>query len=90
MKTFTKVAIATVITATTFGAFANEKAEDVNYGEPTASFSTVGVSRADGQTQLNTMMGFDGGHIISADIGLTDKKKMTTKLITTTVFVTSK
>lgn len=74
MKTFNKLAIATIITATTFGAVANEKAEDVNYGDPTASFSTVGVSRADGQTQLNGMMGFDGGHIISADLGVADKK----------------
>ena len=74
MKAFTKVAIATVITATTFGSLANEKAEELNYGDPTASFSTVGVSRADGQTQLNTMMGFDGGHIISADIRVANKK----------------
>jgi hypothetical protein len=45
---------------------------DVNYGDPTASFSTLGVSRSDNSTMLNFQAGF-GSNIFQIDYGFNDK-----------------
>ncbi|GLP96355.1 hypothetical protein [Paraferrimonas sedimenticola] len=46
--------------------FAQE--EDINYGDPTASFKTFGVSVSNkNSAQANLMLGF-GKHILQADL----------------------
>ncbi|GDY24870.1 hypothetical protein AHAT_07600 [Agarivorans sp. Toyoura001] len=47
---------------------------DVNYGDPTATFSSVGVSRSSDRTQLNSTFGWGAGNMIFADLGAGDKK----------------
>ncbi|MPY24402.1 hypothetical protein [Shewanella sp. YLB-07] len=55
-------------------AMASESVEEhVNYGDPTASFSTVGLSGTDRAGLINMMYGA-GSHIFQLDIGY-DKKK---------------
>ncbi|MFA0605667.1 hypothetical protein [Vibrio amylolyticus] len=69
-----KSAIAILIALTTGSAFAEtEKTEDVNYGDPTASFTTVGVSASDKTTQLNGMIGL-GSNIFQLDLGRSNKE----------------
>ncbi|PSU46238.1 hypothetical protein C9J12_19405 [Photobacterium frigidiphilum] len=46
--------------------------EDINYGDPTASFSTLGVSASKDHTQLNGMYGVDS-NIFSLDLGVKNK-----------------
>jgi|GEM_PF-5373477 len=54
-------------------AYANiEDQQEVNYGDPTASFSTLGVSASHDVTQLNGMMGM-GSNIFSVDLGRQNK-----------------
>ncbi|WP_028771908.1 hypothetical protein [Shewanella waksmanii] len=71
-KSLTSVALISLLTATS--AFANEEAakEEVNYGDPTASFTTVGVSASKDVTQLNGMMGL-GSNIFQLDISRNNK-----------------
>lgn len=63
----------------TAGAFASNQTElqlvsdDINYGDPTASFTTVGISRSGDATQLNGMLGL-GNNIFQLDLGVADKK----------------
>ncbi|MBY6196080.1 hypothetical protein [Vibrio hangzhouensis] len=63
----------------TAGAFASKQTElqlvsdDINYGDPTASFTTVGISRSGDATQLNGMLGL-GNNIFQLDLGVADKK----------------
>ena len=47
--------------------------DDVNYGDPTASFSTLGVSRTNDASMINFQMGF-GKNIIQFDYGFNDKQ----------------
>lgn len=72
MKNLTKCAILLAISSTAFAATAAEQAEEVNYGDPTASFSTVGTSVSENTTQLNGMMGL-GSNIFSLDLGVANK-----------------
>ncbi|MBM7035608.1 hypothetical protein [Vibrio ulleungensis] len=68
-----KLLLALSMTALCGAAVANEKAtEEVNYGDPTASFTTLGVSASEGGTQLNGMIGL-GSNIFQADIGVDNK-----------------
>ncbi|MGF1748567.1 hypothetical protein [Vibrio cionasavignyae] len=80
--------LAIALCAIAIGTFASEKSEtnhfnalteDVNYGDPTASFTTLGVSRAGDATQLNGMLGL-GNNIFQLDVGLADKKTVNDKL----------
>ena len=63
----------------TAGAFASNQTElqlvrdDINYGDPTASFTTVGISRSGDATQLNGMLGL-GNNIFQLDLGVADQK----------------
>lgn len=72
-----KTILGVALCALTTGAFASNStqadAEDINYGDPTASFSTLGVSRSGDATQLNGMLGF-GSNIFQLDLGVADKK----------------
>ncbi|MEH6451822.1 MAG: hypothetical protein V7782_02160 [Psychromonas sp.] len=72
MKKLTKCAILLAISSTAFAASATEQTEEVNYGDPTASFSTVGTSVSENTTQLNGMMGL-GSNIFSLDLGVANK-----------------
>ncbi|CAM4393777.1 hypothetical protein [Vibrio agarivorans] len=69
-----KKLVLAVIMASAFGtAVANEQeADSVNYGDPTASFSTLGVSASKDTTQLNGMMGL-GSNIFQVDLGFDNK-----------------
>ncbi|MGR5231456.1 hypothetical protein [Vibrio rotiferianus] len=67
----TKSLLAIAISITSLGAHASEK-EQVNYGDPTASFSTLGVSTNENTTQLNGMMGL-GSNIFQVDLGRDNK-----------------
>lgn len=56
-------------------ALATEKQEeDINYGDPMASFKTVGISAGNEGAQLNTMAGF-GSNIFQLDVTLKDTKQ---------------
>lgn len=48
--------------------------QDINYGDPTALFSMVGLSRSNDRTQLNSVFGWGQGHMVFADLGIGDKK----------------
>lgn len=78
-----KTILGVALCALTAGAWASNstqaEAEDINYGDPTASFSTVGVSRSGDATQLNGMLGF-GSNIFQLDLGVADKKTSDGKL----------
>ncbi|MGV2990636.1 hypothetical protein ACE1OE_23750 [Vibrio sp. E150_011] len=69
-----KSILAIALTAITFGSVAAEaeKAEDINYGDPTASFSTLGVSTSGDKTQVNSMVGF-GANIFQLDVTVDNK-----------------
>ncbi|MDN2480847.1 hypothetical protein [Vibrio agarivorans] len=45
-----------------------QETETVNYGDPTASFSSLGVSGTEGKFQVNGMVGL-GKHIFQLDLG---------------------
>lgn len=65
--------IAVLITLASGSAFAEmQDEESINYGDPTASFSTVGLSASKDSTQLNGMIGF-GSNIFSLDLGRENK-----------------
>ncbi len=51
----------------------NAQEETVNYGDPTASFSTVGVSASENASQLNMMYGA-GSNIFQLDLTANDHK----------------
>ncbi|USD64262.1 hypothetical protein [Vibrio sp. SCSIO 43136] len=71
-----KAFLAVTLAALSSGAMANEvpaQEEQVNYGDPTASFSTLGVSRSDNATQLNMMVGA-GANIYQLDLTANDHK----------------
>ncbi|GIU04407.1 hypothetical protein TUM4261_04340 [Shewanella sp. c952] len=75
MKTLTSTLTAlSIATLFSFNAFAAEPEveQDVNYGDPTASFSTVGISANKDTTQLNGMVGF-GANIFQLDIAADNK-----------------
>ncbi|GAL31874.1 hypothetical protein JCM19240_5305 [Vibrio maritimus] len=80
-----KTLLTVTLCAMTAGAFASNSTpadtagEDINYGDPTASFSTLGVSRSGDATQLNGMLGM-GNNIFQLDLGLADKKTYDDKL----------
>ncbi|NKF50771.1 hypothetical protein G3R49_09330 [Shewanella sp. WXL01] len=59
-------------TMTCFGAMADEAKEDVNYGDPTASFTTLGVSASKDNTQINGMYGA-GANIFQLDLTFKNK-----------------
>jgi len=63
-----KSIIATLIALTSATAFVSNAEEAVNYGDPTASFTTLGVSASNDNIQLNSMMGV-GSNIYQLDIG---------------------
>lgn len=69
----------------TAGAFASNQTElplvsdGINYGDPTASFTTVGISRSGDVTQLNGMLGL-GNNIFQLDLGVADKKTFDGKI----------
>lgn len=65
------ITTASLATLLSFNALAAEE-EAVNYGDPTASFTTLGVSASENVTQLNGMMGL-GSNIFQLDIS-TDNK----------------
>ncbi len=68
-----KTLLAALICVTSATAFAQEMPnEEVNYGDPTASFSTLGVSGSKDATQVNGMIGL-GSNIFSLDIGRQNK-----------------
>ncbi|MFA0087346.1 hypothetical protein BCU70_03490 [Vibrio sp. 10N.286.49.C2] len=69
-----KSILAIALTAITFGSVAAEaeNAEDINYGDPTASFSTLGVSTSGDKTQVNSMVGF-GANIFQLDVTVDNK-----------------
>ncbi|MGY5453015.1 hypothetical protein ACVFI8_19060 [Agarivorans sp. MS3-6] len=68
-----KAMIVTLLTLSANAAFANDKIEEeINYGDPTASFSTVGLSASENTTQLNGMAGF-GKNIFSLDLARDNK-----------------
>ncbi|USD67854.1 porin family protein [Vibrio sp. SCSIO 43136] len=50
-----------------------EEAQDVNYGDPTASYTGLGMSRGADATQFNGIYGM-GSHIFTADVTVADKK----------------
>lgn len=50
---------------------ADVTAEDVNYGDPMASFKTVGISAGEHGAQVNTMVGL-GSNIFQLDVTLGD------------------
>ncbi|MCG9788446.1 hypothetical protein L1D61_14845 [Vibrio mediterranei] len=54
------------------------RAEDINYGDPTASFSSVGVSRSADTTQVNAMYGF-GSNIFMGGINVSDRGDTTAR-----------
>jgi hypothetical protein len=66
------VAALSIATLFSFNAMAAEPEAEVNYGDPTASFSTVGISASKDTTQLNGMMGF-GSNIFSLDLAADNK-----------------
>ncbi len=80
-----KTLLTVTLCAMTAGAFASNSTptdtagEDINYGDPTASFSTLGVSRSGDATQLNGMLGM-GNNIFQLDLGIADKKTSEGKL----------
>jgi hypothetical protein len=80
-----KTLFTVALCAMTAGAFASNSTlaetagEDINYGDPTASFSTLGVSRSGDATQLNGMLGM-GNNIFQLDLGIADKKTSEGKL----------
>lgn len=64
-----KTLLAVLICATSATTMAQEAPkEDINYGDPTASFSTVGVSGTDRAGQVNMMYGA-GSNIFQLDLG---------------------
>lgn len=68
-----KTTMAILIALASGSAFAEKQNEEnINYGDPTASFSTVGVSASKDSTQLNGMMGF-GSNIFLLDLGRDNK-----------------
>ncbi|GEM78605.1 hypothetical protein [Vibrio superstes] len=68
-----KLLIGLAIAGACGGAIANEQdAEQVNYGDPTASFSSLGVSASEDSTQLNGMIGL-GSNIFQLDLGVDNK-----------------
>ncbi|MCL9774146.1 hypothetical protein [Vibrio methylphosphonaticus] len=86
-----KTILTVVISSLAFGAYAEEattkntelaqsdSVEDINYGDPTASFSTLGLSRSGDATQINGMLGF-GANIFQLDVGVADKKTVDDKI----------
>lgn len=65
--------VAVLITLASGSALAEIQTEEpVNYGDPTAIFSTVGVSASENSTQLNGMVGL-GSNIFSLDLGRDNK-----------------
>ncbi|RKF18095.1 hypothetical protein DBZ36_12730 [Alginatibacterium sediminis] len=72
-----KSTLALLLALASTGAFAADTTpaaqEEVNYGDPTASFSTLGVSASKDTTQLNGMMGL-GANIFQLDLGADNKK----------------
>ncbi|BEU04357.1 hypothetical protein OAG1_31570 [Agarivorans sp. OAG1] len=48
--------------------------DEVNYGDPTATYSSFGLSRSSERTQLNSTFGWGAGNMIFADLGAADKK----------------
>ncbi|MDO6541399.1 hypothetical protein [Photobacterium sanguinicancri] len=68
-----KTAGAVLVAAMAMNVAAQEQAqEDINYGDPTASFSTLGVSASKDHTQLNGMYG-SGSNIFQLDLGVKNK-----------------
>ncbi|WP_047043294.1 hypothetical protein [Vibrio mexicanus] len=65
-----KSLLALMLASVSVGALANDTPaqEEVNYGDPTASFSTVGISGAQDKGQLNLMYGA-GSNIFQLDLG---------------------
>lgn len=78
MKNFKKSTLAIALFCVVGGVSAEQVQEDVNYGDPTASFSTVGVSGTENTTQLNGMMGV-GSNIFQLDLGVANKDNGDTK-----------
>ncbi len=70
MKNLTKSAL--LLASLGAVAFAHAD-EDVNYGDPTASFTMAGASVQENGYQFNGMYGA-GSHILQADLGATTKK----------------
>ncbi len=71
--TMLKTAGAVLVAAMVMNVAAQEQAqEDINYGDPTASFSTLGVSASKDHTQLNGMYGA-GSNIFQLDLGVKNK-----------------
>ncbi|MEZ8822970.1 hypothetical protein [Vibrio sp. 10N.261.55.A7] len=70
-----KSLIALLLAGVSAGALANEAPaqEEINYGDPTASFSTVGISGAQDKGQLNMMYGA-GSNIFQLDLGFDNTK----------------
>ncbi|GAL26095.1 hypothetical protein JCM19239_4950 [Vibrio variabilis] len=70
-----KTILGMALCALTAGAWASNsthaEAEEVNYGDPTASFSTLGVSRTNNATQINGMYGA-GSNIFQLDVTRAD------------------
>ncbi|WP_095498625.1 hypothetical protein [Paraferrimonas haliotis] len=68
MSLNSKILAASVVLALSSTAvMANEESKDVNYGDPTASFSTLGVSASKDATQINGMYGA-GANIFQLDV----------------------
>lgn len=69
-----KSIVAIALSSLAFGAAAAHEApqENINYGDPTASFSTLGASRSNNATQINGMYGA-GSNIFQLDLTRADK-----------------
>lgn len=70
-----KSLLALLLAGVSLGALADETPaqEEVNYGDPTASFSTVGISGSQDKGQLNMMYGA-GANIFQLDLGFDNTK----------------
>ncbi|WP_406609293.1 hypothetical protein [Agarivorans sp. JK6] len=78
-----KTILAISLAAISSGVMAAQTAEakaDVNYGDPTATFSSLGISRSNERTQLNGTYGWGAGNMIFADLGAADKKDQQGKI----------
>ncbi|MDO6762595.1 hypothetical protein [Agarivorans sp. 1_MG-2023] len=78
-KTILAVAILT-LPLTVLAEQTSEAETDINYGDPTATFSSLGVSRSNDRTQINSTFGWGAGHMIFADLGAADKKDADNKV----------
>ncbi|MCJ2377185.1 hypothetical protein LNL84_10125 [Vibrio sp. ZSDZ34] len=74
MNSFNLLALPLCITVLSLSSVSAQSldTDEVNYGDPTASFSTLGASRGENSTMLNFQAGF-GANIFQIDYGFNDK-----------------